>query len=71
MATVNVMSTACSRALNDLSAIQGAYLEMGAALQMLHDEMAEYGRINNLGGYDNHAMVRARNALAVARFVAG
>lgn len=33
------------------------------ALQQLHDNVAEYARINNLGGYDNHDMVAARAAL--------
>ena len=34
------------------------------ALQALHDDVAEYQRINNIGGYDNHAMVQARTALS-------
>ena len=34
------------------------------ALQGLHDDNADYLRINNLGGYDNHWMVIARAALA-------
>ena len=33
------------------------------ALQGLHDDVAEYQRLNNLGGYDNHWMVAARSAL--------
>ena len=33
------------------------------ALQLLHDNLAEYQRINNLGGYDNHDMKMARAAL--------
>jgi hypothetical protein len=36
---------------------------MRAALQMLHDNTAEYQRINHLGGYDNHDMRVARAAL--------
>jgi len=34
------------------------------ALQGLHDDCADYQRINNLGGYDNHWMKAARAALA-------
>ena len=37
-----------------------------AALQQLHDNNAEYGRINNLGGYDNQDMQAARAALKLA-----
>lgn len=33
------------------------------ALAMLHDDVADYARINNLGGYGNHAMKAARAAL--------
>lgn len=38
-------------------------LELICAAQMLHDECAEYGRINNLGGYDNRSMMRIRAAI--------
>lgn len=38
-------------------------LELIYAAQMLHDECAEYGRINLLGGYDNRSMVRIRAAI--------
>jgi len=38
-------------------------LELILAAQMLHDECAEYGRINNIGGYDNRAMARVRAAI--------
>lgn len=34
-----------------------------AALQMLHDNIAEYARINNLGGFDNQDMRDARAAI--------
>lgn len=34
------------------------------ALRGLHDDVAEYQQINNLGGYDNHWMITARAALA-------
>lgn len=34
------------------------------ALQMLHDDVADYQRINKLGGYDNHCMKLARVTLA-------
>lgn len=37
------------------------------ALQLLHDNLAEYQRINNLGGYENHDMKMARAALAKAK----
>jgi hypothetical protein len=35
-----------------------------AALQGLHDDNADYLRLNNLGGYDNHWMQTARATLA-------
>jgi hypothetical protein len=35
-------------------------------LEELHDDIAEYARINHLGGFDNHAMKRARAAIAKA-----
>jgi len=38
--------------------------ELTEALQMLHDDCVEYLTINNLGGYDNHVLRRARAALA-------
>jgi hypothetical protein len=41
--------------------------DLYAALQMLHDDIAEYAKINNLGGFDNHDMRQARAALAKAR----
>ena len=34
------------------------------ALQLLHDNLAEYQRLNHLGGYDNQDMQQARAALA-------
>ena len=34
------------------------------ALRQLHDDIAEYAKINNLGGFNNHAMQAARAALA-------
>lgn len=33
------------------------------SLKGLHDDNAEYGAINNIGGYDNHWMVYARQSL--------
>jgi len=36
---------------------------MREALQLLHDKLAEYQRINKIGGYDNHDMRQARAAL--------
>ena len=36
------------------------------ALQMLHDETADYIRLNNLGGMNNQSMQLARAALARA-----
>lgn len=37
------------------------------ALRMLRDDIAEYATINHLGGFDNHAMKSARNALEKTR----
>ena len=37
---------------------------MRGALRGLHDDIVEYQRINHLGGYDNHWMLAAREALA-------
>lgn len=37
--------------------------QLRTALRGLHDDVADYQRINNLGGYDNHWMVAAREAL--------
>lgn len=37
------------------------------AIVLLHDNFAEYQRINHIGGYDNHDMVLARAAIAKAR----
>ncbi len=36
------------------------------ALTLLYDNIAEYQRINNLGGYDNHDMRMARAAITRA-----
>ena len=36
------------------------------ALQLLHDSIAEFARINNLGGFENHDMKMARAAIAKA-----
>lgn len=38
---------------------------MREALRLLHDDCAEYARINHLGGFNNHAMLLARAALAL------
>jgi hypothetical protein len=38
-----------------------------AAIQLLHDNLAEYQRINNIGGYENHDMKMARAAIKKAR----
>lgn len=40
--------------------------ELLEALQLLHDDIDEYQRINNLGGHDNHCMKLARAAIAKA-----
>lgn len=40
--------------------------ELLQALQLLHDDIAEYARLNNLGGFDNHVMKLARAAIAKA-----
>jgi len=39
-------------------------IELIEAAKALHDDNADYLRINNLGGYDNHNMKRIRSALA-------
>lgn len=36
------------------------------ALKALHDDIADYARVNKLGGFDNHCMKQARSALAKA-----
>lgn len=41
--------------------------ELLAALELLHDNLAEYQRINHIGGYDNHDMKMARAAIARVR----
>lgn len=47
--------------------VQAASPELYNALEDLHNDVAEYQRLNQLGGYDNHCMVRARAALEKAR----
>ena len=37
------------------------------ALEDLHNDIDEYQRINNLDGYDNHCMRRAREVMKKAR----
>lgn len=44
-------------------ALVAALKEMEEALKLLHDNLAEYQTLNNLGGYDNHDMRQARTAL--------
>ena len=41
--------------------------ELLEALENLHANIAEYARINNLGGFDNQDMQQARAAIAKAR----
>ena len=48
------------------AALIAAAPDLLQALQLLHDDIAEYARINNLGGFDNHAMKLARAAIAKA-----
>ena len=45
-------------------ALQAQVAGLREALQGLHDDVADYARINNLGGFDNHWMKAARAALA-------
>lgn len=52
---------ACALARLDEARARIAMLE--EALRGLHDDVADYQRINNLGGYDNHWMRIARAAL--------
>lgn len=40
--------------------------ELAEALKALHDDIAEYAKINNLGGFDNHCMKQARAVIAKA-----
>lgn len=42
--------------------------ELYEALVLLHNNLAEYQRINKIGGYDNHDMTLARAALAKAGY---
>ena len=44
-----------------------AHDELLEALKLLHDNLAEYQRINNIGGYENHDMCMARAAIAKAK----
>ena len=37
---------------------------MREALENLHDDIAEYQKLNNIGGYENQCMKQARQALA-------
>lgn len=41
--------------------------ELLEALENLHANIAEYARINNLGGFDNQDMQQARAAIAKAK----
>ena len=52
---------------DDLAAARAEIERLRAALEMLHDDVAEYQRINKLGGYDNHVMRVARAALLPTR----
>ena len=47
----------------ELAAERAMVVTLRETLQLLHDDVADYGRINNLGGYDNHCMKLARAAL--------
>jgi len=44
-------------------ALEAEVKRLRDALQGLHDDVAEYQSINNLGGYNNHWMVIAHKAL--------
>lgn len=44
-------------------ALIAAAPDLLAALILLHDNLAEYQRINNIGGYENHDMKMARAAI--------
>jgi hypothetical protein len=48
------------------AALIAASPDLLQALQLLQDDIAEYARINNLGGFDNHVMKLARAAIAKA-----
>jgi hypothetical protein len=49
--------------LRELKAVSRNLL---AALRLLHDNLAEYQRINNIGGYENQDMQQARAAIQFA-----
>ena len=51
----------------ELAAEQEKCKRLREALTMLHDNFAEYGRINNIGGYDNHDMRLARATLEATK----
>jgi hypothetical protein len=54
------LETSCDR-LKEVNAL------LVDALQVLHDETADYIKINNLSGYENQSMRKARAALAAAK----
>jgi len=51
----------------EIERLRAVNAELVEALQLLHDNIAEYARINNLGGFDNHDMRMARAALRRAQ----
>lgn len=60
------VDAARAQLVEEHAALIAAAPELLAALKALHDDIAEYARINNLGRFDNHVMRQARAAIAKA-----
>jgi hypothetical protein len=56
----------CVKAEPEIEGLRASHAELLAAVKLFHDNTAEYQKINNLGGYDNHDMRMARAAIAEA-----
>lgn len=63
---MQVMATCIEKAVRDIGTLRNSHADLLAALKALHDDIADYARINNLGGFDNHCMKQARAAIAKA-----
>ena len=49
---------------NEITELQAHINDLREALKSLHDDIAEYQKLNNIGGYENQCMKQARQALA-------
>lgn len=67
MTTKQVSLAVGEFAIQELARLREVNAELRAALELLHDNIAEYARINNLGGFDNHDMKMARAALTKSK----